>query len=133
MLRLVLVMHKPLASAFAECARHILASAPDLVLFEIDAADSPEQRQRELEQLLLSQPGTGTVVLCDVYGATPFNIARKAVETARNRGFEADLITGANLCMVLKSLTHSRDNLQQFSQSVRRSASQGIVSAFEVS
>lgn len=129
MTRLVLVMHDPLASALASCARHILGQDPVLDVVDILGTDTPEKRMPQLLDLMTRSPAEPTLVLCDIFGATPFNTARKAMEHARSQGFEVEVMAGANLCMLLKALTAPRDDFRDFMRAVRAAATRGIVCA----
>jgi PTS system ascorbate-specific IIA component len=127
MVQVVLVMHQPLGTAFMHCAAHVLGNKPDLVLMDIGPADSPEDKTMQLRGILAQAPAT--LVLSDIFGATPFNIARKAVEETHAQGGNAQMVTGTNLCMIIKALTGPRDNLQELMELVRVSGTKGIVSA----
>ncbi|WP_397473445.1 PTS sugar transporter subunit IIA [Pusillimonas sp.] len=129
MVRLALVMHAPLGSAFAECAAHILGHEPDILVFDVQADDSPEETSRKLEQQLEAHPSGGALILCDIYGATPFNIASRSVRNLADRGMDVALVTGANLCMVIKALTDNQDNPEELSEKVRQGALKGVVRA----
>lgn len=128
--RLALVMHQPLGSAFQSCAQHILGRVPDLQVFDIQPDSPPDQH---IERLLIwirsgdvSQP---ILLLCDLYGATPFNIAAQALRQALEEGYIIHLLTGTNACMVLKALTDQQDNPESLSERVRQGALRGIVNA----
>ena len=129
MVRVVLVMHEPLGSALADCARHILGHAPELDVIDIKGTDTPEIRLPQIVDVLTGSPTTQSLVLCDIFGATPFNTARKAIEQARSEGVEVEVLTGANLCMVLKALTASQTDFHEFLCAVRAAAVRGIVCA----
>jgi len=122
-------MHKPLGSAFAVCAEHVLGQKPELTVFDVAPDADPESQVTRLAARLLETPNEATLVLCDIFGATPFNIAKRAIKLATDRGLTAHLITGTNLCMVLKALTDQQDNPEQLSKSVQQGALRGIVNA----
>lgn len=129
MSQVILVMHQPLGAAFKLCAQHVLGETTELSVFDIAAdADTADMTAALLMQLQQS-PGNNALVLCDIYGATPFNIAQEAVKQANDAGLNVHLLTGANLCMVLKALTTCRDNLEQLSEVVRLRALMGIIDA----
>lgn len=128
MTRIVLVMHKPLGAAFAACAEHILGKA-DLAIFDVAPDAEPAVLIPQLAQQLLRNPDDATLVLCDIFGATPFNIAKQALKLANEHGLTGHLITGTNLCMVLKALTDQQENPDKLSESVRLGALRGIVNA----
>ncbi len=129
MTRLALIMHEPLASAFAACAEHVLGHAPDMHVFDIAADECTEAAMQRCVQEMRQHAQTATLILCDLYGATPFNVARKVQQTLQEQGEAVHLLTGTNLCMVLKALTERRDNPEQLSQDVIRGAVRGIVDA----
>lgn len=129
MARIVLVMHEPLGRAFAECAAHVLGREPQLSVFDVVADENPERVVERLTQALLEHADGATLVLSDIFGATPFNIARKALARAAGHGVQGHLVTGTNLCMVLKALTANQDDPEQFSEIIRQAAVRGIVDA----
>ncbi len=129
MARIILVMHEPLGSAFAACAEHVLGKKPELDVFDVAPDADPEAEVTRLAARMLRKPEEATLVLCDIFGATPFNIAKRAVRLASGKGLTAHLITGTNLCMVLKALTEQQENPEQLSETVRLGALRGIVDA----
>lgn len=129
MTRIVLVMHQPLGSAFAACAQHVLGQAANLTVFDVPPDAEPAALIADLSQQLLLHPQEATLILCDIFGATPFNIAKQALKQATEQGMAAHLITGTNLCMVLKALTDQQENPDKLSESVRLGALRGIVNA----
>lgn len=131
MARLVLVAHAPLAAAWQACAEHVLGHVPDLEIVDIPADVDPEQARRQLLTHWQddARAQDGILVLCDLYGATPFNIASWAVQQLRGAGQPAVLLTGANLCMVLKALTTQGADVYQLADRVRLSGLNGVVDA----
>jgi mannose PTS system EIIA component len=129
MARIVLVMHAPLGSAFSECAGHILGQKPNLTVFDIKPDDQPNQRVEQVMQWIRQRPSETSLVLCDIFGATPFNIASQALKRATEQGSVGHLLTGTNLCMVLKALTDQQENPDQLSENVRLGALKGIINA----
>ncbi|HUH88553.1 MAG TPA: PTS sugar transporter subunit IIA [Pusillimonas sp.] len=129
MARLALVMHEPLGSAFVDCAAHILGHELDILVFDVKADDPPDESAQRLERLLEARSGDGILILCDIYGATPFNIASRVVRNLTARGTDVALVTGTNLCMVLKALTDNHENPEALSEKVREGALKGIVRA----
>lgn len=128
MARVILVMHEPLGAAFARCAEHVLGS-PQSALHVVDVVPDAdvEQLSAHLNELLRNAPESGSLVLCDLYGATPFNVAQRAVELARSQGVKTCLLTGANLSMILKALTDPCLDPDALHDSVRLGALRGIV------
>ena len=126
MSRVVLVMHAPLATAFAQCAEHVLGAPAPMCVIDVSPDDEPSAIHDRVLECLLRVPNKSCLVLCDLYGATPFNNACRAVASARGQGVQASLVSGANLNMVLKALTDKTDPVH-LNERVLRSALRGIV------
>ena len=122
-------MHAPVGAAFASCAQHILGTKPNLAVIDVQPADPPDDCLEQLMNLLEQDGGEGTLMLCDIYGATPFNIASRALKKAADQHLAVHLLTGTNLCMVLKALTNQNDPPEELKEKVRLGALRGIVSA----
>ena len=70
------------------------------------ASDSPETHRAQLEAALTqAEGGAGVLVLADLFGGTPSNIASLSLERA-----ERAVVTGVNLPMLLEALMR-RDEL----------------------
>src|SRR3546814_19924036 len=86
MARIVLVMHEPLGAAFAACAEHVLGRSVELTVFDVAPDADPASQVTLLARKLLGTPDEATLVLCDIFGATPFNIAKRALRLATETG-----------------------------------------------
>lgn len=133
MTRVVLVAHEPLASAWMSCAEHVLGCAPSLECVDVPADVDPEALHQQLLERLSVSDAYGkareTLVLCDVFGATPFNIARRVVQQLNVEGRPAVLLTGVNLCMVLKALTTPCGDVHVLAAQVIEAGRKGVVDA----
>jgi PTS system ascorbate-specific IIA component len=129
MARIVLVMHAPLGSAFASCAQHVLGQSADLTVFDVQPNGKPDALVPELTHIMRQWPNDPILVLCDIYGATPFNVARHAADSCVARGLAVQLLTGTSLAMVLKAITAQDKDLGLLAESVRRAGARGIITA----
>lgn len=128
MVPVFLVMHEPLGAAFARCAEHVLGEPPSrLNVVDIAPDADVEHASQSLFQQLMQFPSPGSLVLCDLYGATPFNVAQRAMALAHEQGVQTRLLTGTNLYMVLKALTDPAADPDELCASVRRRVLRGIV------
>ena len=128
--KVALVAHQPLAGAWLDCAEHVLGRRPPVECVDVPADVDPEAMYGQLLERLSGGAG-GTLVLCDVFGATPFNIARRVVQQLNLQGEQAVLLTGVNLCMVLKALTTSDVDLKTLAAQVQEAGRKGVVDACE--
>jgi PTS system ascorbate-specific IIA component len=103
---ILLVTHNGLGDSLVDCVGHVMGRVPShLKALSVLASDDPELKQAEgralIEQL---DTGKGVLILCDVYGATPANIAMRLCQHGRVEG-----VAGVNLPMLLRVSVCSRD------------------------
>lgn len=106
MVGILLVTHNGLGDSLADCVRHVLGAVPaHLKVLSVLADDDPAQKEAEGRALLAElDVGRGVLILCDVFGATPSNIAVRLLEKGRVEG-----VAGVNLPMLLRAVTCGRD------------------------
>jgi PTS system mannose-specific IIA component len=103
MIGIFLVTHFGLGETLIQCACHVLNKRPALIQqLGVAAQDDPLDALPLARQLLATVDcGSGVLVLTDIYGATPSNIATKLLEPGRVEG-----IAGVNLPMLLRALNY---------------------------
>jgi mannose PTS system EIIA component len=108
----------------------ILGEIDQLQSVTLALEDSMETFQDKLEKALqsLDPEGKGALVLVDMLGGTPFNVA---IQTAQKR--KIAVITGVNLPMLIK-ITSSPDqeDLQVFAREVQKAARESIKTSAEL-
>jgi PTS system ascorbate-specific IIA component len=103
---ILLVAHNGLGDSLLDCVGHVMGSVPSHIkALSVLASDDPQVKEAEgrtlIEQL---DTGKGVLILCDVYGATPANIAMRLCQPGRVEG-----VAGVNLPMLLRVAVCSRD------------------------
>ncbi len=89
----LLIAHAPLAHALRECALHVFADAgDDIGALDVDAHEPPEQTLARAQALRARWGERPVLVLTDVLGATPCNVARRLAD-----GEHTQLLAGVNL------------------------------------
>ena len=109
MIGILLVTHFGLGETLIQCACHVLNKRPaQIQQLGIAAQDDPLDALPLARQLLgMVDSGRGVLVLTDIYGATPSNVAMKLLEPGRVEG-----IAGANLPMLLRALTYRDKDME---------------------
>jgi PTS system ascorbate-specific IIA component len=104
---ILLIAHAPLASALRECVMHVFPDADQGVLaLDVQPTVEPEKTLNSARELM-KQLGTKQVlVMTDIYGATPCNVAQKLVD-----GLDSKLVAGVNLPMAIKAVTYRNESL----------------------
>ena len=75
--RILLIAHAPLAQALAQCAAHVFPDSGEHVLaFDVAASADPVTALEDAQALLRPCGSQPVLVLSDVFGATPHNIAQ---------------------------------------------------------
>ena len=121
--RILLVAHSPLASALRDCAMHVFPDcAQHLLVLDVQPDASPEDSLAQARQLMDTQDQGALLVLTDVFGATPSNIAQRLVE-----GRQARLVTGVNLPMLLRCVCYRGEALDALVQRAIVGGTQGVM------
>ena len=98
MIGLVLVTHGHLATEFRSALEHVVGPQKQLATIAIAPDDDMEGRRRDIiaavEQV---ESGRGVIVLTDMFGGTPSNLAISVMEPGR-----VDVVAGVNLPMLIK-------------------------------
>jgi len=119
----LIIAHAPLAHALRQCALHVFADAADCVAaLDVLSDATPEQTLEDAKTLFDRLPKGGVLVLTDLIGATPCNVARRLSEDRPCR-----LVAGVNLPMLLRALTYRHEPLETLAQRAVAGGSQGVV------
>lgn len=105
MIGLVLVTHGRLAEELVAAMEHVVGPQPNVAAVCIGPDDDMEQRRNDiLESVARCDDGAGVVVLSDMFGGTPSNLAISIMDKAK-----VEVIAGVNLPMLIKlaSVRHS--------------------------
>ncbi|MFO1058458.1 MAG: PTS sugar transporter subunit IIA [Dongiaceae bacterium] len=98
MIGMVLVTHGRLAAEFVAALEHVVGPQQRVATVCIGPDDDMEQRRREiLENVARVDDGDGVVLLTDMFGGTPSNLAISVLDRAR-----VEVIAGVNLPMLIK-------------------------------
>ena len=98
MIGLVLVTHGQLATEFRHAVEHVVGPQDNFETVAIGADDDMEQRRADIvDAVARVDTGAGVIVLTDMFGGTPSNLAISAMERAN-----VEVIAGVNLPMLVK-------------------------------
>jgi len=105
---ILIVAHAPLASALRACVLHVFPDAADAVsALDVQPNVPPEESLAQAQSLVRQLGQPGTLVLTDVFGATPCNVAQRLVDGVRSK-----LVTGVNLPMLLRAVSYRAEPLE---------------------
>ncbi len=98
MIGLVLVTHGQLAREFRAALEHVVGDQQQLETISIGPDDDMEQRRQDiLKSVSEVNSGDGVILLTDMFGGTPSNLAISVMEADN-----IEVIAGVNLPMLIK-------------------------------
>jgi len=98
MIGMVLVTHGRLAAEFVAALEHVVGPQRQIEAICIGPDDDMEQRRQDISDAIKRvESGSGVVILTDMFGGTPSNLAISFMERAK-----VEVIAGINLPMLIK-------------------------------
>lgn len=98
MIGIVLVTHGQLAHEFRMAVEHIVGPQENMEAIAIGPDDDAERRREDiLDAVAAVNNGSGVIILTDMFGGTPSNLAISVMEAGR-----VEVIAGVNLPMLIK-------------------------------
>ena len=128
MIGILLITHGSYGEALVQNACHVLNKRPpQLNQLGLSAQDDPLDLLPLAHQLLgLVDAGEGALIMTDLFGATPANLALKLLEPGRVEG-----LTGVNLPMLLRALTYRDKGMETLLIRARDGGRDGIINLLE--
>lgn len=126
MVGILIVAHGTLGESLIHCASHVMGARPtQLMQIGVTVHDDPAQIIPQALRLVKQlDQGSGVLVLTDVYGATPGNIAARLLIPGRVEG-----VAGVNLPMLVRALTYRSEPLKTV---VAKAMSGGVEGVFRM-
>lgn len=118
-----IIAHAPLAHALRQCVLHVFPDVQDSVaVLDVQPNLSTEETLRAARMTLEMLNKKQVLVLTDVFGATPCNVAQKLVDGVHSR-----LVAGVNLPMLLRAVTYRNQPLEAMVACAVAGGSQGVI------
>lgn len=124
MIGIFLITHGTLGESLIQCVCHVLNKRPpQLVQLGLATQDDPlDVLGLARDMLGWVDKGQGALVLTDIYGATPSNVAAKLIQPGR-----VEAIAGVNLPMLLRVLTYRERDMQTLLQRAVSGGCDGVL------
>jgi PTS system mannose-specific IIA component len=124
---ILIICHAPLSHALRQCALHVFPDCGTTVTaVDVQPNLSPEETlstaRIAMQQLLHVPQVRSVLVLTDLFGATPNNVAQKLVDGVRSR-----LVTGINLPMLLRAVSYRHESLDALVARAVSGGTQGVM------
>lgn len=120
--RILLIAHAPLASALQACVGHVFPERQDSVLaLDVLATQTASEVLAQARLLRQTMGPNDVLLLTDVLGATPCNVARALVNETQDL-----LVTGVNLPMLWRAVAYQHEPLRQVAQRALEGGQHGV-------
>jgi mannose PTS system EIIA component len=120
---ILVIAHAPLASALRQCVLHVFPdTAHGLAVLDVPPNQPPDETLQQAQILLELLDTPSTLLLTDVFGATPCNVATRLVDGVRSR-----LVTGVNLPMLLRAVSYRHEPLDTLVSRAVLGGTQGVM------
>ncbi len=126
MIGIVVVTHGQLAEELVNAARTIVGDIPSIAAVSIGWADDMSAAKGAIERALQSVGPGPALVLTDMFGGTPTNVALPFLSPA------VEIVTGVNLPMIIKLTTLREGDLVEVARVIRDQGKGAIYVASEV-
>ena len=128
MIGLMIITHGNLALELRSAMEHMIGDQNDIEIFSITPEDDIDIQKNKIEEKLkeLNQ-GKGVIILTDVFGGTPSNLALNFLEPGI-----IEIISGVNLPMLIKICQLRDKNILEVIQEGKNAAQKYISIASEI-
>lgn len=123
MVGILVLTHANIGEALMDTATEILGPvhAPTEVLGVNHDLELSELTQKVSQSIQSLERGQGVLILTDLFGATPYNVAQEI------QGFKTEIVSGLNLNMLLSVLNYCENNtLKTLAQKAQEAGQSGI-------
>jgi PTS system mannose-specific IIA component len=120
---LLIIAHAPLASALEAVARHTFPDCASRILtLDVGGQMTPEEAQARAADLMSSFGDEEILILADVFGATPCNVAQRLAD-----GVRVKVVAGVNVPMLWRTLCYASEPLEALVSRALSGATQGVL------
>jgi PTS system ascorbate-specific IIA component len=120
---ILIIAHAPLASALRQCVAHVFPDrVAEVLAFDVQPDVSAQDSLAMARQLAARFGQAPLLLLTDVMGATPCNVARQLLGS-----LPARLVAGVNLPMLLRAVTYQDQPLDELVARAVSGGSQGVM------
>lgn len=122
---IIIVSHGDYGSAILRTAEFIMGPVSDCSSISVDAAHDVAETVRRLEDAAQRlDKGAGVIILTDMFGGTPTNLALSQLGNHR-----VEVVTGVNMPMLLKVCSSRETPLEELARQAGEAGTRGIVVA----
>jgi len=124
MIGILIISHGDLGDSLIHCANHVMGEKPKYLMhLSVTIQDDPDVAiSKALKLLKQIDRGDGVLILSDICGATPCNIANRLVSPGR-----VECLAGVNLSMLVRALTYRNEPLLAVVEKALTGGKEGVM------
>ena len=124
MIGILIISHGDLGDSLIHCANHVMGEKPKYLMhLGVTIQDDPDATvPKALELLRQLDRGDGVLILSDICGATPCNIASRLVSLG-----SVECLAGVNLSMLVRALTYRNEPLEVVVEKALTGGKEGVM------
>ena len=124
MIGILIISHGDLGDSLIHCANHVMGEKPKYLMhLSVTIQDDPDVAiSKALKLLKKIDRGDGVLILSDICGATPCNIANRLVSPGR-----VECLAGVNLSMLVRALTYRNEPLVAVVEKALTGGKEGVM------
>ncbi len=124
MIGILIISHGNLGDSLIQCVNHVMGQKSEqLTYLSITVQDDPDVVvPKALELVKQLDRGDGVLVLSDICGATPCNIASRLVKPG-----SVECLAGVNLPMLVRALTYRSEPLSAVAEKALSGGREGVI------
>jgi mannose PTS system EIIA component len=116
---LLIIAHAPLATALRTVGAHVYPDVPVMAL-DVAADAAREDVEQQARRLLAKARDPQALILTDVAGATPCNVAQQLAD-----GDQVRVVVGVNVPMLWRAMCYSKEPVTKLADLALAGASDG--------
>lgn len=124
MIGILIISHGDLGDSLIHCANHVMGEKPKYLMhLSVTIQDDPDVAiSKALKLLKQIDRGDGVLILSDICGATPCNIANRLISPGR-----VECLAGVNLSMLVRALTYRNESLVAVVEKALTGGKEGVM------
>ena len=124
MIGVLIMAHDGLGDSLADAVTHVLgAKPPQFDVFPVAATDDPIALLPKARGAVAAlDDGDGVAIFCDIYGATPCNLAVKLGQTGH-----VEVLAGVSLPMLVRAFTYRTKGMETFVKKAVSGGCEGVL------
>ena len=123
MIGIFIIAHGNLGDSLIQCMTHLLGKKPDgITSLQVTGTDDARSLLPTAQRLVAAvDEGEGVLVITDIFGSTPSNLACKLLIPGRVEG-----VAGANVPMLLRAVTYRARGMEMMLKRVVSGGCEGV-------